>query len=199
MTETNIILKQNYNKFNSKCDDLLNIYFKENYNILYFNYDQSIQFIINNNFENINIIFYINNTIDDYEIYIMNYIKNNNILCKIYFILIDWWKIPPPGNYEVQHNFISNIFKAINYKVITFSYDIYQLNSFYNIDFTPYQHNIKHINLWSSYNLSLVDFNYNPIQKILISGRIFPLHYPERTMMLETNNIEFYDYNNNDV
>lgn len=199
MTQTNIILKENYNTFNSKCDDLLNIYFRENYNILHFNSDTAIQFIINNNFDHINIIFYINNTIDTYELNIMNYIQNNNIYCKIFFILIDWWKIPPPGNYEVQHNFISNIFKATNYKVVTFSYDIYQLSSFYNIDFTPYQHNIIHLNLWSSYNLSFVDFNHSPIQKVLISGRIFQLHYPERTMMLGASRIEFYDYNNGDV
>lgn len=136
---------------------------------------------------------------DLFEINLMNYIKNNiNIKYTIYFILFDWWIINFPGH-ENQNNFISNIFKATNYKVITFAYNLNQLNNFYNKDFNPYKNNILHINLWSSYNNSFSDFNNNPIKKILLSGEIGEKHYPERKLMLSLNNIEHYTYNMNDV
>jgi hypothetical protein len=201
MSETYIIIKENYIMNNLKSNDLLNIYFKQEYKILYLNYEKVIEFILSNNNNNINIIFYTYNIIDSYEINIMNYVKNNIMLCKIYFILIDWWRIPPPGNYDLQHYFVSNIFYAINYKVITFIYDIYQLNSYYNKDFNFFKNNIIHINLWSCYNLAFTDFNNNPINKVLISGRTSEICYPERAKLLlqNNNNIEYYEYNMNDI
>jgi hypothetical protein len=199
MTETYVIIKKNYNMSNLKSNDLLNIYFKEHYKILYFNYEKVVEFVLNNNNNNVNIIFYTYNTIDSYESNVMNFIKNSIIQCKIFFIIIDWWKIPPPGNYKLQHNFISNIFYATNYKVITFIYDINQLNSYYNIDFTPFKNNIIHINLWSCYNMAFTDFNNNPINKVLVSGVISNIHYPERVKILSSNNIEYYKYNINDI
>ena len=198
MSNIYVILKKNYNIYNLKSHDLLNIYFKENYIILYFNYEEVIDFLNINNLENNKIIFFTDNRMDLYEINLLNYIKNNNIKSTIYFILFDWWKINFEGH-ENQNNFMSNIFYANNYKVITFAYDVNQLNNFYNKDFNLYKNNILHINLWSCYHTSFSDFNNNPIKKILVSGQIYEIHYPERTKMLSLNNIEHYTYNTNDV
>jgi hypothetical protein len=199
MSNTYVILKNNYNIYNLKAHELLTIYFKEHYIILYLNYEEIVNFLNINNLENNKIIFYVDNKMDLYEINVMNYIKsNNNIKSTIYFILFDWWKINF-GGHENQNNFISNIFYANNYKVITFAYDVNQLNNFYNKDFNLYKNNILHINLWSSYNNSFSNFNNNPIKKILVSGQIYEIHYPERTQMLSLNNIEHYTYNMNDI
>lgn len=199
MSNTYVILKNNYIIYNSKVHDLLNTYFKENYIILYLNYEETINFLNVNNLENNKIIFYVDNKVDLYEINVMNYIKNhNNIKSTICFITSDWWKINFPGH-DHQNNFISNIFCANNYKVITCANDINQLNYFYNKDFNIYKSNILHINLGSSYNNPFSNFNNNPIKKILVSGQINEIHYPERTQMLSLNNIQHYTYNANDV
>ena len=194
---TYIILKKNINLYNLKAHSILNKYFLLNYNIINLDECETIEFIINNN-TNIKIILYFDNQIDNYHINVMNFIKNNIIKPSIYIIVFDWWKINFPGH-DAQNYVISNIFKAINYKVITFAYNIEQLNDFYNIDFSQYKDNIIHINLWSAYDLAFIEFNNNPIEKVLISGQIYEIHYPERSKMLLMNNIESYNYNKFDI
>jgi len=194
----NIILRKNIPICNVKAHSILNEYFTKYYNILSFDESETITFIKNNNNNETKIILYFDNKMEDYHVNIMNFIKNNAINSIIYFIVFDWWKINFPGH-DKQNYFISNIFKANNYKVITFAYNVEQLNQFHGIDFSPYKDNIININLWNSYDLAFSDFNYNPKEKILVSGQIYDIHYPERSKILLMNNVEQYNYNKDDV
>ena len=120
----NIIVKETP-FINPKAFDLISIYFKNNYNLYNFNDKNAIKFLNNNNNNQTTVIFYFDNIITDSELNILAFIKNNKINCKIFFILIDFWKIPDPGR-EKQHKFISDIFRAQNYKVICSANDIHQ-------------------------------------------------------------------------
>ena len=164
---------------NPKQQDLVNIYFKKYYNLHYYDENESIQFINNNNNSDSIIIFFFESDINDYHINIMNYIQNNNnLIAKILFVTSDWWKIHQFDFCMTKQNyFISNIFKANNYKVITFSDNIEQLNEFHNLNFNSYKENIIHINYASSYQLSLCVFNENPIELICVSGQTNEIHY----------------------
>jgi len=90
-SNTFMIFENNYIPLNEKCHDLLNIYFKNKYNIKYLSYDETKEFIVNNNNIDIKIIFYFyeNNTCDfklyEYFINVMNYVKNIDLKCKIFF------------------------------------------------------------------------------------------------------------------
>jgi len=188
-----IFNKNNSSIVNSKAKDLLTIYFKKYYKIFYMDFDEVIDFINNNNNSNIKIIFNINNDFKDYfEINLMKYIKNNTIYCNIYFITEDFWPVS-----NLQSIFILDIFNAYNYKVLTYA-TVEQLNSFHNKNYNNYKNNIININLWASYKLAFIEFNNNPINKILISGNIAEQHYPERYLMKSVNDTIIYQYNNND-
>ena len=201
MSNTYVILKENSNIINEKCHDLLNIYFKNNYNVLYLSCNNSINFLCNNSQnKDIKIIFNILEEIDDAEDYknnLLDFIQSNIFYCKIFFILFDWWKIRD-DNHIKQNIFMEKIYNANNYKVISYSNNIEQLNSYFNKNFNTYKENILHINLWSSYNTSFINFNENPIEKILLSGAT-SFYYPERITMLNINNVIYYEYNNNDI
>lgn len=193
-----VILYKNKLLYNSKSHSILNEYFTKYYNILNLYEYETIEFIKNNNNSKNKIILYFDNNMDNYHINIMNFIQNNIIDSSIYFILFDWWKINFPDHDE-QNYFISNIFKASNYKVITFSYNVDQLNEFHGIDYNSYKNNIININLWTAYDLAFSDFNPTPKEKVLVSGQIYEIHYPERSKILLMNNVEQYDYNSNDI
>lgn len=192
------VISKNINLLNIKAHSLLTVYFKKYYNTYMFNEIDSIEFIKKNNTQSNTIIWYIDNIIDDYHINILNYIKNLEIKSKIFIFTIDWWKIPDPGR-EKQHYFISNVFKCNNYKVITFAYNIEQLNEFNNEDYTPYKNNIISINLWSAYDIAFTNYNENPIEKILISGQTNEQCYPERYKMTFAENIIVHKYNTSDI
>ena len=189
-----VLFNKNNSIFNSKSSDLLTIYFKKYYNIFYMDFNEAKDFINNNNNPYIKIIFYVNNDFNDYyEINLMNYIKKNTIYCKIYFITYDFWSVS-----NLQSIFILDIFNAYNYKVLTFA-TVEELNSFHNKNYNNYKNNIITINLWSSYKLAFIEFNNNPINKILISGNTAVQHYPERELMKSVNDTFIYEYNNNDI
>ena len=197
----NVILYKYIPLMNPKQQDLVNIYFKKYYNLHYYDENESIQFINNNNNSDSIIIFFFESDINDYHINIMNYIQNNNnLIAKILFVTSDWWKIHQFDFCMTKQNyFISNIFKANNYKVITFSDNIEQLNEFHNLNFNSYKENIIHINYASSYQLSLCVFNENPIELICVSGQTNEIHYPERNQMLNFENIFHYKYQSNET
>lgn len=194
----NVILKKNVSLCNLKIHSILTEYFSKYYNILNFDEYETIEFINNNNNNETKIILYFDIKMDSYHVNITNFIQNNLINSKIYFIVFDWWKINFPGHDE-QNYVISNIFKANNYKVITVAYNVEQLNEFHGINFNPYKNNIINFNFFSAYDLAFSAFNNNPIEKILVSGQIYEIHYPERSKMLLMKNIEQYYYNVNDI
>jgi hypothetical protein len=194
----NVILKKNVSLCNLKIHSIFTECFSKYYNILNLDEHETIEFIKNNNNSNTKIIIYFDIKMDSYHVNVLNFIQNNENYSKIYFIVFDWWKVNFPGHDE-QNYVISNIFKANNYKVITIAYDIEQLNKFHGADFNEYKNNIIHFNFNSAYDLAFSPFNNNPIEKILVSGQIYEIHYPERSKMLLMDNIEHYQYNMNDV
>lgn len=197
MRNTYVIIKKDCLIRNLKCHDLLNIYFKNEYSVLYLSYDETIKFIYENNKENIKIIYYTFNSIDNYDLDLINFIKNTDILSNIYFFLEDWWKIPD-SHQVIQNSLMDTIYNATNYKVITGINNIEQLNSYYNKDYTIYKKNILPFNCWSSYKSSFIDFNENPIEKVFLSGHT-NICYPEREILRNKNNVFYYTYNTNDI
>ena len=63
MSNTYVILKNDYNIYNLKAHDILNVYFKQNYIILYLNYEETINFLNVNNLEKNKIIFNVDNKV----------------------------------------------------------------------------------------------------------------------------------------
>ena len=192
----NIIVKETP-FINPKAFDLISIYFKNNYNLHYFNDLNAIEFINKNNNSETTVVFYFDNIINDSDLNILNFIKNNNIFCKVFIIIIDFWKIPDPGR-EKQHKFISDLFQAENYKVICSARDVQQLCDLNNENFLPYVNNIIFLNIWSCYNSSFCNFNNSPIESILISGHTNSC-YPERYKMTLAKNTILYHYNGGDI
>jgi hypothetical protein len=197
MSNIYYITRKNTLFHNIKSFDLITIYFKNNYIHLELDLLEAMQFISNNNNEYTKIIipFMHYDMMDEYYLHVLFHIKNNDIKSKIFIITQDWWKIT---NDHYQNFLINNVFKATNYKVLTFAYDIEQLNSFHNDNFNDYSNNIISINMWSAYGMAFNDFNNRPIEKILVSGCINDA-YPERETILMMNNIFHYEYNMNDV
>jgi hypothetical protein len=183
-----VITEKGYTIYNNKIHDLLNIHFKKNYKILNLDFSNSKKFIIDNNYDNIKIIFYFQN-LTKYGIDILNFIKKSNLKATVFFFTFDWW-INAQSKYHID--FITNIFKATNYKVITFAHNIEQLNEFHNTSYNTYKNNIIHNNFWCSYNSSFVKFNNNPINKILLSGTC-TISYPERLILKQMKNIAYHN------
>ena len=197
MGDIYVIIKKDCIIRNQKCRELLNIYFKNEYIVIYLSYDETIKFLCDHNKENTKIIFYTFNSIDDYDFKVINFIQKSDILSNIFFILEDWWKIA--GSHQViQNSLMDIIYNAINYKVIAAIQNIEQLNSYYDKDYSVYTKNILPFNFWSSYNSSLMDFNENPIKKVFLSGHT-DINYPERVIMRDINNVFYYTYNMNDI
>jgi hypothetical protein len=191
---TYVILEKNYKIYNPKIHDLLNIYFNQYYIIKYLNKDDAITFINNNSKNNIKIIFYFQN-MPNFGNNLLEFIKNKiDLKCNIFFFTFDFW-IRNPSEFKF---FITNIYKASNYKVFSFAYNLEQINHFHNINYDLYKNNIIFNNIWCSYESSFLDFNKIPINKLFISGAITS-NYPERQQISTFNNIIIYSYNNSDV
>jgi hypothetical protein len=192
----NVIVKETP-FINPKAFDLISIYFKKNYNLYYINDLNAINIIKINNNDKTTIVFYFDNTINDSDLNILNFIKSNQIFCKVFFIIIDFWKVQNP-NFDKQHKFISDIFQAENYKVICSANDVQQLCDINNQDLTPYANNLIFCNIWSCYDSSFCNFNNSPIEGILITGHT-DHNYPERYKMTLAKNTIVYQYNCNDI
>jgi hypothetical protein len=188
-----IINEKNYKIYNPKIHDLLNIYFKQ-FNNLYLTLNNAKKFITDNNKDNIKIIFYFHN-LTDFGVQILDFIQKTNIKCKIYFFTFDWWIRGP----KRHTTFITKIFKAKNYKVITFSNSIEQLCNYHNYDYSIYEKNIIFNNIWCCYNTSICKYNKDPIKKILLSGAIDKVAYPERYKIKDFNNLIYHNKSNSEI
>jgi len=191
---TYVLLEKNYNIYNPKIHDLLNIYFIKHYCIKYMTKEEAINFININNNNNIKIIFYFQN-MPNFGNEILNFLNNKkNLESNIFIFTFDYW-VRGPNEFS---KFILKIFKTINYKVFTFAENIEYLNYFHNKDYNLYKNNIICNNIWCSYNSSFIEFNKNPIMKLFLSGAVSN-NYPERKNILKYNNVINYKYNKNDV
>ena len=181
-----VILEKNYDIYNPKIHDLLNIHFKKHYCIKYLTFEETINFINTNNNNKIKIIFYFQN-FPNFANKILNFINNNIIKCSIFIFTFDFW-VRGPDDF---HKFILDVFKTNNYKVFTFAENIKQLNYYHNFDYNLYKNNIIFNNIWCSYKSSFIEFNKNPFLKIFLSGAISN-SYPERKKIIQYNNVIKY-------
>jgi len=112
----------------------------------------------------------------------------------------DWWNTNKNRPHPEHNILMTELYEATNYKVIVAVSNCLELSEFNGCDYLPYTNNIICLNYWAAYNSSFIEFNINPINKILISGCLLNIHYPERYKLsnLNNNNIYVYKYNNND-
>ena len=103
---TYVLLPENFIPLNEKSQDLITLYFKTYYNVIYLNNNDIKNFINNNNNENIRIIFYLwDDKNADPELYnfyldIINFIHSkNDIKSKIFIFTFDFW-LRGPGCYR---------------------------------------------------------------------------------------------------
>lgn len=99
----------------------------------------------------------------------------------------DWWHNENyPSSLEF---FIKNVFYYDNIRYIVCT-DYKTLGSFLNINMEKYKKNIISWDMHNCYDKCIIPINNNPINKILISGNISNLGYPERYQLLKFNNVE---------
>jgi hypothetical protein len=178
---TYFIVPYNYRLSQPKIHDLYNIYFRKYINYREFSLDETIDFIKLNNNSDINIIFYYGNHRTYENIGVLKFLSENNVKVNIYFITIDWWFRNKDKNFK-------NIFKAKNYKVITFVDNINLLNYFLNENYNSYNNNIICCNTWSCYKSSICKYNNKPINKALVCAS-FSKSYSERNKIKKLKNI----------
>lgn len=183
-----VIHEKGYKIYNQKIHDLINIHFKEFRNLT-LTLLETKDFIINNNTCDVKIIFYYHSA-PNFGHDILKFIRSYDIKCQIYIFSFDWW-IRTTEYWDDHRRYIVEIFKADKYKIITFADNIKQLNAFHNYDYTPYQSNIIFNNIWSSYNSSIMRFNNEPLNQVLLSGSLSRA-YPERQKIKNINNVYYH-------
>lgn len=202
--EKNIIcvIKENGQFYNQKAFELFDYYFKNNYKLVKKNIINVFDFINDKNKKN-NVLVFIHATyLDEFDYNVVSYIQNfkNNFDSQIYIIEIDWW-VAASYKRVTENNFRKDILRANNYKLIVNVDNVSVLSNFNNVDCFNFKNNIICYNCWNIYKSAIVEFNKNPIKKILLSGCTARSNYPERSRLRYLNNkyIEFYEYNNNDI
>jgi hypothetical protein len=202
--EKNIIciIKENSCFSNPKSFELYNYYFYNNYKIVNKNINNIINFINDKNKKDNVILFIYDIILNEFDLLVMNFIqnKNNKFYCNFFILTQDWWNTSHKSN-KYFNNIITNIFKSNNYKIFVQVNDIELLMDFNGQNYSNFKDNIICYNYWGIYKNSIIEFNNNPISKILISGNLSTNKYPERFFLsnLDNKNIYVYNYNNNDV
>ncbi len=117
---------------------------------------------------------------------IVNKYKLNSYNFKLYCIGGDLW---PRIDYNFRL-FMQNIVTAKNYKVITTSLDINHLCNLWENSSRPihkYKDNFIYFQFNYNYDGMIVEFNTQPINKVLLSGNSLKDHYPERYYLKSLN------------
>jgi hypothetical protein len=121
---------------------------------------------------------------------IMKFSDNLSPMIKIFCVsFCDWWCNPGlEGSHPELHSYITNAFyySRIRYIVCT---DYKTLGFFLNKNLEEYKKNIISWGMHNCYNNCFVKLNNNPINKILVSGAISDSCYPERSKLLNFNNV----------
>lgn len=200
MEEKIYLLKEIGTKdFNEKCQDIFNIYLKDKYNLLELSLEDSTKFIQENNNKNTTIIIY-SQQFSSYKFQLLGFVRDlkNTLLSKIIYCTYDFWKrnVKKP-EYKMRNYYSTNIFKPTNYYVLSFA-NYKKIEEFRNFNLTNYKNRIFNINLWCVYKKAECEFNNNPINKILLTGRVSG-PYPERNIISKYKNVYNYKYNDNDI
>jgi hypothetical protein len=194
--------KDNYQIHNPKAHDILFKYLINISQKIYVNLIELKKFIKENNQDNIFLFYYLRFKRNRFTIDFIKFINNfENLKIQIKIFTFDFWKYK--NGYSENDIFVDNVFKTNNYKVITFSKNLEQLNFFHNYDYTEFKENIIFYNIWCCYDKSFCNFNNNPYKKLLMTGAINRKHYPERfilnNLVKKINFIYRHNYNQNDV
>jgi hypothetical protein len=137
------------------------------------------------------IVLYYNNCFKLMDL--LNYsdkISNNITIIPVQ--LRDWWFNSDYINNKKKfmlNNYNQNVFKNNKFKQVT-DVDYKTLGIFLNQNLEKYKSNIVSLSLHSCYDKCFIEFNNNPINKILVSGSLYQEAYPERYKMKKFKNIE---------
>jgi hypothetical protein len=116
---------------------------------------------------------------------LLNDYKLNNYKCKLYYLSSDIW----PRADKIFNNIQETIVKAEKYKLIhvclNTEYLAYLWSNTVNIN--KYLDNYVYFQYNYYYDGIIVDYNPNPINKVLLSGNTIPSLYPERVYLKELN------------
>ena len=181
---------------NPKAHEILYKYLYKFCEIRYFDIFGIKKFINANNNENIYLFYYAEIHITPFHINFIKFLHNfKNLKINIIIFTFDWWFVP----HKLHNLFISEVFKAKNYKVFCYCYNIEQLNFIHRFNYNNYKENIILSNNWCCYSKSFCKYKKNTINKLLLSGRI-SANYPERVILnnLKFNKIKKYNYNKSD-
>lgn len=192
------LYEKKYALFNPKSHDIVLEHMKNDpiVKILEISQEEIIKFIEENHRDSSAIIVFYYQHHTPFLIGVIDYINTyKTIDCKIVFFTFDFWIRGQP----LYNAYLTKVLETKNHYAITFARDIEHLNIFHNTMYSPAR--IRFMNLWSVNKTSVIDFNNNPIKKILLSGALSNKAYPEREILkeLKSPHIEVYEYNNNDT
>lgn len=122
---------------------------------------------------------------------LMNFSVHLSPMITIYCVgFCDWWCYPA---LEIEKPFVHfysmNAFCYSRIRYIVPVTDYKKLGFFLNKDLEEYKKNIICWDMHNCYDNCFVNFNNNPINKVLVSGAISQGCYPERTKLLNFNNV----------
>jgi hypothetical protein len=168
----------------------------DSFQICHYDLEETVQFLEKNrNSTEHSVVFYICEIQTNYLTDILEYLdQQEEFLLRTFVVTFDFW-LRSPKCYE---DFTRKVFFAQNHYATTFAIDVNQLNRVHKEGFDSGK--ILFLNLWSVYRLSVLPFNPNPINKILLSGAINKNHYPERFLVskIRSKVIAKYPYNQRD-
>lgn len=201
--EKNIIcvIKENAFFYNPKSFELFDYYFNLNYKMVKKNINTINNFIEEKNKINNIIVFIYDTILNEFDYFVLKYIQEHKkIDCKIFILTQDWWVASKLKHIKEKH-FKKDILKTNNYNLIINVDNVEMLFDFNDINCLEYKSNIICFNYWGIYKSSIMNFNVNPIKKIMISGCLDRYCYYERQHLKYLNNkyIYVYEYNNNDI
>jgi hypothetical protein len=142
------------------------------------------------------ILYYVENFKDANKI--IKFSDNLSPWIKIFYVAFhDWWCNPglEISNPEVYfYNLNAFKYSRIRYIACT---DYKTLGFFLNKNLEEYKKNIISWDLHNCYDNCIVRLNNNPINKILVSGCISSVAYPERFKIVNFNNVYLKEIDNN--
>ncbi len=122
--------------------------------------------------------------------FLYNYKNNidNKYNFKLFCICGDMWGHPELPGWKFLNEVLYNLLSATNYSLINVSPNAINISKLWDNSLDQYLYNYKYFQFNFYYDGIEIEFNNNPINKILLSGEIHNIHYPERVKLLQLNN-----------
>lgn len=112
----------------------------------------------------------------------------NKFNFKLFCICGDMWGHSEMKSFQLFDKVLYNLLCAANYTLINVSPNPLNISKLWNNSLDQYVHNYKYFQFDFYYDGIEIDFNSNPINKLLLSGEMHNIHYPERVKLLHLNN-----------